>query len=183
MFRGRPRHEIASWSFLAHHANMFFRHRLDCTQHAAEDAQRNFATHSFNDMEHPSSSTATRVEKSAATLAVSGGGLSADARRDCTISTPTMNDTRIKVEHVHVEKESDGNAVPIRDRTPLRSKKKKKSRIETYCRRVCLLRVLEAPLESLISTFTLPVRGRNSVVAETAWWSEAHVDKVTSLTD
>ena len=27
---------------------------------------------------------------------VSGGGLSADAGRDCTISTPTMNDTRIK---------------------------------------------------------------------------------------
>ena len=60
-------------SFLAHHANMFFRDRLDCTQHAAEDAQRNFATHSFNDMEHPSSSTATRVEKSAATVAVENG--------------------------------------------------------------------------------------------------------------
>ena len=77
---------------------MFFRHRLDCTQHAAEDAQRNFATHSFNDMEHPSSSTATRVDKRAATLAVESGlwSLSTDAGRDCTISTPTMNDTRIK---------------------------------------------------------------------------------------
>ena len=36
-----------------------------------------------------------------------------------------MNDTRIKVEYVHDEKESDHGAFSIRDTTPLQSKKKK----------------------------------------------------------
>ena len=36
-----------------------------------------------------------------------------------------MNDTRIKVEYVHDEKESDHGAISIKDRTPLQSKKKK----------------------------------------------------------
>ena len=58
---------------------------------------------------------------------VSGGCLSADVGRDCTISTPAMNDTRIKVEYVHVEKESDHGAISIRDRRPLQSKTKTKA--------------------------------------------------------
>ena len=125
MFRGRPRHEIASWSFLAHHANMIFRPKVDCTQHAAEDAQRNFAKHSFNDMEPQSSSTATRVEKSAATLAVSGGGLSADAGRDCTISTPTMNDTRIKWNTFTLKKKVMVTQFPLETERHCKAKHKK----------------------------------------------------------
>ena len=69
VFLGRPRHKTASWSFLAHYANMSFRPKSDHTV----GAECSFATHSFNDMEHQSSSTATRVEKSALTLAVENG--------------------------------------------------------------------------------------------------------------
>ena len=43
--------------------------------------------------------------------------------RGCALGTPANKDTRIKVEYVHVEKESDDGAISIRDRTPLRSKK------------------------------------------------------------
>ena len=60
------------------------------------------------------------------------GCLSADAGRDCTISTPAMNDTRIKVEYVHDEKESVHSAISIRDRTPLQSKTKKKLHLKFH---------------------------------------------------
>ena len=43
--------------------------------------------------------------------------------RGCALGTPANKDTRIKVEYVHVEKESDDGRISIRDRTPLQSKK------------------------------------------------------------
>ena len=73
-----------------------------------------------------------RARRSWQSRTVSGGCVSADAGRDCTISTPAMNDTRIKVEYVHDEKESDHGAIFIRDRTPLQSKTKKNLHLKLH---------------------------------------------------
>ena len=58
---------------------------------------------------------------------VSGGGLCADAGRDCTISTPTMNDTRIKWNTFTLKKKVMVTQFPPETERHCEAKKKKKA--------------------------------------------------------
>ena len=58
---------------------------------------------------------------------VSGGGLSADAGRDCTISTPTMNDTRIKWNTITLKKKVMVTQFPSETERHCKAKHKKEA--------------------------------------------------------
>ena len=69
---------------------------------------------------------------------VSGGGLSADAGRDCTISTPTTNDTRIKWNTFTLKKKVMVTQFPSETERHCKAKQQKRSNLHLTFHRLRL---------------------------------------------